>query len=173
MLSRRNMNAENFSLDKFPLFSKPKLKHLLLIFISLTIVFLFGCVANGDDKFNNLTSWVGRYPIQDSQNFLKEKPFSVKLPELVGADIYNRLVNLENKPYYLLMLIKLKNNFLILEYPANGHFNSDEDSIFLFINTDTKNIHFAQIIDNKIFWKHGESVDLPQEIRNFPSRHLY
>lgn len=144
------------------------------IIIGLILIFfgtLLSCFAANSRE--DLNSWVGKYPIEKSKNLLKDKELSTNLKLLIGEDLYNKLINLENEAYYLISPIEKKYNYYILHYPANLHINREADMIFLFINEETYKFHFAQIIDGKITWKHGEQGKFPKELKDIPSKWTY
>lgn len=144
------------------------------IIFGLVFIFLFTLLscfaANGREDLN---SWVGKYPIDKSKNLLKDKELSNNLKLLIGDELCNKLINLENEAYYLISPIEKKYNYYILHYPANLHINREADMIFLFINEETYKFHFAQIIDGKITWKHGEQGNFPKELKDIPSKWTY
>jgi hypothetical protein len=144
---------------------------LLFIFFAIFLLTSISCFsANEGEVLNN---WIGKHPIENSKNLLKNKILNINLNLVIGAELSSKLINLENEPYYLTSPIEKKYNFFILHYPANLHINREGDMIFLFINEETNKFHFAQIIDGKITWKHGEEVNFPQELKEIPSKWAY
>lgn len=144
------------------------------IIIGVILIFLFTLLscfaANGREDLN---SWVGKYPIEKSRNLLKDRELSTNLKLLIGDELCNKIINLEKDAYYLTSPIEKKYNYYILHYPANLHINREADMIFLFINEKTYKFHFAQIVDGKIIWKHGEKVNFPKELKDIPSKWTY
>lgn len=147
--------------------------HQKLLFIFITIFFLTSISCFSAKEGEELKNWVGKHPIENSNNLLENKVLYDNLTSVIGLDLSNILKNLENEPFYLTSPVEKKLNFYILHYPANLHMNREGDMIFLFINEKTNKFHFAQIIDGKITWKHGEELNFPKELKDIPSKWAY
>lgn len=136
--------------------------NLMLLFLTFTT----GCAAYGETK-NNLKEWIGKYPIDGTRNFIKEPLISSQVKAVAGPELYESLAELRDKPYYLLLPIEFAEGFYILHYPPNGHFNPEDERIFLLLNSKTLKVHLAHIVDGKLVWRHGESVPVPPQIENY------
>ena len=100
-------------------------------------------------KLDHLKTWIGEHPTDEERDFLKLVEIAPTLRNLVGEELYGRLTNLRQEPYYLNLPIDFVDGYFLLHYPPNGHFNTDADRVLIAVRSYTGDIHAVVIKDDR------------------------
>ena len=103
----------------------------------------------GDDEVS-LASWIGELAVtDDGTHFVEVPPVRARLEEAFGVEpgLLDKLVRLDQEPYYLVTPIESAGGMLATTFVPNGRLNPDPRSLHLLVSDDARHV-FAVLTDS-------------------------
>lgn len=109
-----------------------------------------------------LKRWIGERPVSEEGSFLELPDVKPILRKTVSTDIYERLTNLQQKPYYLTMPIDYIDGYYFLRYPSNNHYNRRGDRVMIALRPNDHEMHVAIMNNGEVEWRHTGDDSVPE-----------
>jgi len=132
--------------------------------------------ANADTASNELSQlkrWIGEQPVSEEGSFLELPDVKPVLRKTVGTELYERLTNLQERPYYLTISIDYVDGYYFLHYPPNSHYNQRGDRVMIAFQPSENEMHVAIMNDQEVEWKHADNDLVPEFLHSRVKKHSF
>jgi len=122
---------------------------------------------------SQLKKWIGEQPVSEEGSFLELPDVKPVLRKTVSTDLYERLTNLQERPYYLTMPIDYVDGYYFLHYPPNSHYNQRGDRVMIAFQPSENEMHVAIMNDQEVEWKHADNDSVPEFLHSRVKKHSF